>query len=58
MNNTGLLDPEQAISRQYQTTGFPESLLLDRQGRIVERYVGPREWDHPQYVERIRRLMN
>jgi thiol-disulfide isomerase/thioredoxin len=53
-----LLDPKQAISRQYQTTGFPESLLLDRQGRIVERYVGPREWDHPQYVERIRRLMN
>jgi peroxiredoxin len=52
-----LLDPVQAISRQYQTTGFPESLLLDREGRIVERYVGPREWDHPQYIERIRRLM-
>jgi thiol-disulfide isomerase/thioredoxin len=52
-----LLDPDQAASRLYQTTGFPESILLDRQGRIVERYVGPRDWDHPDYLGRVRRLM-
>jgi hypothetical protein len=38
--------------------GVPESLLIDRQGNIVERYVGPREWDDPEYVERIRSLMS
>ena len=53
-----LLDPDQDASRLYQTTGFPESLLVDREGRIVERYVGPREWDHADYEARIRRLMN
>ena len=52
-----LLDPSQSTSRLYQTTGFPESLLVDAEGRIVERYVGPREWDHPDYVARVRRLM-
>lgn len=52
-----LLDPDQDVSRRYQTTGFPESLLVDRNGVIVERYVGPREWDHADYVERVRRLM-
>lgn len=52
-----LLDPDQTVSRRYQTTGFPESLLVDRQGRIIERYVGPREWDHPDYVTRVRRLL-
>ena len=26
-------------------------------GVVVERYVGPREWDAPAYVERIRRLL-
>jgi len=52
-----LLDPDQTVSRRYQTTGFPESLLVDRQGRIIERYVGPREWDHPDYVSRVRRLL-
>jgi peroxiredoxin len=52
-----LLDPSQDSSRSYQTMGYPESLLIDPEGRIVERYVGPRAWDHPDYVERIRRLM-
>jgi len=52
-----LLDPAQAVSRRYQTTGFPESFLVDASGRVVERYVGPREWDHPDHVARIERLL-
>ena len=52
-----LLDPEQRVSNEYQTTGFPESLLIDRRGRVVERYVGPREWDHPRYLAHIRELL-
>jgi cytochrome c biogenesis protein CcmG, thiol:disulfide interchange protein DsbE len=52
------LDPRQEASRRYQTLGFPESFLIDREGRLVERYVGPREWDHRDYVERIRRLLS
>jgi peroxiredoxin len=50
-----LLDPEQRVSRLYQTRGFPESLLIDRQGRVVERYVGPRDW--VAYRERILELV-
>ena len=38
------LDPDQAVSHRYQTTGFPESLLVDRDGTVLERYVGPRDW--------------
>ncbi|MAI79379.1 MAG: hypothetical protein CL917_10595 [Deltaproteobacteria bacterium] len=52
-----LLDPSQVTSTLYQTTGFPESFLIDQEGRIVERYVGPREWDHPDYVQRVKRLI-
>lgn len=52
-----LLDPEQNVSRRYQTTGFPESLLIDREGMIVERYIGPRDWDHSTYAKRIRKLL-
>ena len=50
------LDPSQEVSRLYQTTGFPESLLVDRDGRILERYVGPRDW--AIYQERIRSLIS
>ena len=52
-----VLDLDQAVYAEYQTMGVPESLLLDREGRIVERYVGPREWDAPEYIERIRGLI-
>lgn len=52
-----LFDPAQDVSRRYQTTGFPESLLIDRDGMIVERYIGPRDWDHATYAERIRKLL-
>ena len=51
------LDPAKSVSQLYQTMGFPESLLIDRDGRVVERYVGPRDWDHQVYAERIRELL-
>jgi peroxiredoxin len=54
---TLLLDSDQRVARSYQTFRFPESLLIGRDGVIVERYVGPKEWDSPAYVERIRRLL-
>ncbi len=49
------LDPDQRVSRLYQTTGFPESLLIDASGTVVERYVGPRDWEI--YEPRVRRLI-
>ncbi len=52
-----LLDPDQAISRAYQTMGYPESFLVDREGTIVERYIGPKPWDQPGYVARVERLL-
>jgi peroxiredoxin len=52
-----LLDPERKVSHQYQVFRYPESLLIDRDGVVVERYVGPRDWDEPLYLERIRALL-
>lgn len=52
------LDPEKRISQLYQTMGFPESLLIDKDGTVVERYVGPRDWDHRSYATRIRELLS
>jgi len=53
-----LLDSEKATSAAYQTYRFPESYLVDREGVVVERYVGPRQWDHEAYRERIGRLLD
>jgi len=42
---------------QYHTTGYPETFLLDREGRLVEHTVGPAEWDEPQRIARFRTLL-
>ena len=38
-------------------TSYPETLLIGRDGVVVERYIGPRDWDSPLYEARIRRLL-
>jgi peroxiredoxin len=52
-----LLDADQRVAHAWQTFRFPETLLVGRDGVILERYVGPKEWDADAYVERIRRLL-
>lgn len=51
------LDPGKQVSVQYQSYRYPESYLIDRDGRILSRYIGPRDWDSPAYVERIRQVI-
>jgi len=52
-----LHNPAGDIQRAYQTTGVPESFVIDRQGVIVKKIAGPTEWDAPVNQELIRRLL-
>jgi peroxiredoxin len=51
------LDPEKRAANAYQSYRFPESYLLDREGRILSRYIGPRDWDAEVYVAHLRRVI-
>jgi peroxiredoxin len=51
-----LLDPNKDAHRAYGVTGVPETYMIDPQGRLVERFIGPRDWDDPRYVRTVRRL--
>lgn len=51
------LDPSGQIQRTYRTTGIPESFLVDRNGVIVKKVIGATEWDSPDKVELVRRLL-
>ncbi len=42
---------------RFGTFRYPETFLIDREGRLVARFVGPRDWDDDAYVDRIRRLV-
>jgi len=45
------------IERDYQTTGVPESFVIDREGVIVKKVIGAAQWDHPTQVALLRRLL-
>lgn len=52
-----LLDPTQDVGRRYGVWGYPESFLIDREGRVVERVIGPRDWASPTQIAAIERLL-
>jgi peroxiredoxin len=52
-----LVDPQGEVGRKYGVWGFPESFLVDRDGRIVERVIGPRDWAAPDQIARIEALL-
>jgi peroxiredoxin len=52
-----LVDPEHQVGDRYHVWGYPESFLIDREGRIVDRIIGPRDWASPEYVAAVERLL-
>lgn len=52
-----LQDQSGRISTLYQTTGVPESFLLDRDGTIVKRVIGAHDWSSPANQSLIRRML-
>jgi len=53
-----LHDRSTAIQRAYQTTGVPESFLLNREGIIVKRVIGAHDWNSPANRALVERLLD
>lgn len=53
-----LWDPQGTILRDYEIVGLPESYLIGRDGLIYRKVSGPTEWDHPEYIRLVRRLLD
>jgi thiol-disulfide isomerase/thioredoxin len=59
-------DPEQVATRAYYCTArgtcpdsykFPETYIVDREGRLVAYIVGPRDWSDPAALQFLERLI-
>jgi thiol-disulfide isomerase/thioredoxin len=44
---TVLRDPQKEISRRYGTEKYPETYLIDGNGRILYHFINKRDWNHP-----------
>jgi cytochrome c biogenesis protein CcmG, thiol:disulfide interchange protein DsbE len=52
-----LHDRSGTVERLYQTTGVPESFLLDRRGILVKRVIGAHDWSSPANRSTVERLL-
>lgn len=52
-----LMDDDKEISAAFGVRGLPTTVLIGRDGQIVARAVGPRNWDGPESAALIRSLM-
>jgi peroxiredoxin len=50
-------DPEENISSSYGTFKWPETYVIDREGKVVQKYIGPRDWTDPQIANSFRNLL-
>jgi peroxiredoxin len=52
-----LTDTQGTIKNLYQTTGVPESFIIDKDGIIAKKIIGPREWATPDVINYFRNLI-
>jgi cytochrome c biogenesis protein CcmG, thiol:disulfide interchange protein DsbE len=49
-------DPDQKSNNLYGTFMFPETYIIDRQGVLRRKFVGPIDWGTPEIVDYLSKL--
>ena len=50
-------DPEEKINLNYGTIQYPESYLIDRNGKVVEKFISSQPWADPQMIQHVNSLL-
>lgn len=56
VNFVTVRDPERKIPDMYGTYGWPESYIIDRQGVLRRKIIGPINWDSPEIMQFLNKL--
>ena len=49
-------DTQQKTNEAYGTFKFPETYVIDRNGKILRKFIGAQEWTSPDIVEYLQKL--
>ena len=52
------LNRDGSAARQFMVTGVPETFIFDKNGILKKKVIGPLEWDTPQIIETLNKLIN
>jgi cytochrome c biogenesis protein CcmG/thiol:disulfide interchange protein DsbE len=50
-------DPEANLAADYGTFQFPESYIIDSNGKVVEKIISDQNWMDPQFVAHIKKML-
>ncbi len=50
-------DPQMTVAARYGTNKYPESYLIDPEGYVIKKYVGPEDWMRPEVLNYLRSLL-
>jgi len=50
-------DPDQAVASRYGTFKFPETYVIDADGKIAKKIIGAIDWRDPQVISFVRSLI-
>jgi len=57
LNIPVLFDPGRDIAGLYGTYKFPETYIVDRQGVVRYKAIGPRDWTEPSNIQILRNII-
>ncbi len=46
------------IGPMFGLTGLPETFIIDKQGVLREKYIGPAQWDSPEVIQLMTKYVN
>jgi peroxiredoxin len=49
-------DPEQKVATIYGTSGWPETYVIDREGVMRRKFIGPVDWTSPEVMDFLTKL--
>jgi cytochrome c biogenesis protein CcmG/thiol:disulfide interchange protein DsbE len=50
-------DPGGSLAAEYGSVMFPETYIIDREGRIARKVIGPQNWDSDEHLAYLRELL-
>lgn len=56
VNFVTMRDPGEKVAALYGTAGWPETYVIDRQGVMRRKFVGPVDWNSPEVLQFLSKL--
>jgi cytochrome c biogenesis protein CcmG/thiol:disulfide interchange protein DsbE len=50
-------DPEANIAAEYGTFKWPETYVIGKDGKVLQKYIGPVEWTDPKVIASIKEML-